>query len=49
LIWFRRVTAIWEIGAAYQRGLLFAADGVGAGELSCHAGAWILEVAIAPP
>jgi hypothetical protein len=32
-----------------QRGFLFAADGVGAAEWSSHAGAWILEVAIAPP
>ena len=32
-----------------QRGFLFAAVGVGAAEWSSHAGAWILEVAIAFP
>jgi hypothetical protein len=32
-----------------QRGFLLAAVGVGVAEWSSHAGAWILEVAIAPP
>lgn len=41
------VTAKWEIGAPCQCGFLFAAGVVGAGDLSSHAGTWILEVAIA--
>jgi hypothetical protein len=33
----------------YQCGLGLLRAGFGAGEFSSHAGAWIFEVAIAPP